>query len=104
MQSPMIDVDQKHFDIRPEEIAMTPRECAETAMRILQEPQYGDGNIVECFMADNAQGELAIRTRDVPMETLYPVLDGSKVSTFLAESETNFRRKLQQSGMRDLLG
>ncbi|KAK7911688.1 15-hydroxyprostaglandin dehydrogenase [Apiospora marii] len=94
VHSPMIDVDQKHINIRPDDIGMTPKECAEIAMRILQEPQYGDGNI----------GGQSIRTRDVPMEMLYPVLDGSNISSFIAESETNFRRKLQQTGMRDLLG
>ncbi|KAK8137008.1 hypothetical protein PG984_004948 [Apiospora sp. TS-2023a] len=104
VHSPMIDEDQKHINVRPDDIGMTPRQCAGIAMRILQEPQYGDGNIVECFMAADAQGEQSIRTRDVPMEKLYPVLDGSNISTLLADPETNFRRKLQETGMRDLLG
>ncbi|KAK7953251.1 hypothetical protein PG988_013945 [Apiospora saccharicola] len=103
-KSPMIDEDQKHLDVRPDDIGMTPKECAGIALRILQEPQYGDGNIVECFMAADAQGEQSIRMRDVPMERLYPVLDGSNISTLLAEPEKNFRRKLQETGMRDLLG
>lgn len=67
MQSPIIDEDQKHIIIRPDDIGMTPKESAEIALRILQEPQYGDGNVVECFMAENAAqgGEQTIRMRDL---------------------------------------
>ncbi|KAK8054653.1 hypothetical protein PG994_009720 [Apiospora phragmitis] len=83
--SPMIDEDQKHVVIRPDDIGMTPQECAEIALRLLREPQP------------------AIRTREVPLEALYPVLDGSDIDSFLAEPENKFRRKLQQNGMHDLL-
>ncbi|KAK7959146.1 uncharacterized protein PG986_004000 [Apiospora aurea] len=102
VHSPMIDEDQKHMVIPPDEIGLTPKECAEIALRLLQEPQYGDGNIIECIKVENERGERVTKVREVPLETLYPVTDGSNIGSIIAEPERRFKEKLGQTGMRGL--
>ncbi|KAK8036177.1 hypothetical protein PG993_008791 [Apiospora rasikravindrae] len=100
VHSPMIDEDQKHLNIPPDEIGLTPKECAEVALRLLQEPQYGDGNIVECLKVEDGRGERVTRLREVPLEALYPDVQGGEIGSILAEHEKRFKQRLGQTGMR----
>lgn len=91
----MLDELQKHITLSPDHIGLTPKECATVAMSLLQEPQYGNGNVVECLKAVNDRGEHSLRVREVPLEKLYPDFDGSDIPIVLGKIEKRFIEKLQ---------
>ncbi|KAI1342879.1 hypothetical protein F5Y15DRAFT_428846 [Xylariaceae sp. FL0016] len=85
--------------IRPDDMTMTPQECAAVAMRILQEPQYGDGSILEA-MKIGSREDSSINVREVPLEALYPTMGPVGQDNHLLEEEEKFVHKLQTKGMR----
>lgn len=84
---------------RPDELGMTPEQCASVMMRVLTEPQYGDGNIVEAMMVGTKE-DSRINVREVPMEALYPTTATFSDKNYLEEEETKIVRQLQEQGMR----
>lgn len=78
---------------------MTPEQCASVMMRVLTEPQYGDGNIVEAMMVGTKE-DSRINVREVPMEALYPTTATFSDKNYLVEEETKIVRQLQEQGMR----
>ncbi|KAK8096948.1 short chain dehydrogenase reductase [Apiospora kogelbergensis] len=103
VHTPMIHEEQEHVVVHPDDIGLTPRECAEVALRLLREPQYGDGNIVECMkvVSDEESGQLVVRTREVPMEALYPSFTGTGLETILDSREASLLQRLQHYGTRN---
>ncbi|KAL0931405.1 uncharacterized protein CTRU02_214140 [Colletotrichum truncatum] len=61
--------------VTEEDVSLSSRECAGVIMRVLREPQYGAGSIVETQKVGTKE-EFEITARDVPMEALYPRIDG----------------------------
>lgn len=57
--------------VRPTDFTMTPKQCAEVMLRIAQEPQYGDGNIIEVMMM-GTRAEPRLNIRQVPYDKLLP--------------------------------
>lgn len=51
--------------------SLTPQECAGVILRVLQEPQWGRGSIVEATKAASEKGS-QVTVRDVRLEALYP--------------------------------
>lgn len=84
---------------RPEELGMTPEECASVMMRVLTEPQYGDGNIVEAIMVGTKE-DSKINVREVPMEALYPSAGNFSDENHLEEEEAKLVKQLQEHGMK----
>lgn len=78
---------------------MTPAQCASVMMRVLTEPQFGDGNIVETMMVGTKE-DPRINVREVPMEALYPTAGPVGEDNHLLEEEQKFVRHLQEHGMR----
>lgn len=68
-------------------------------MRVLTEPQFGDGNIVEAMMVGSKESP-KINVREVPMEALYPTIAALGEDNHLVEEEENFVKRLQEHGMR----
>lgn len=78
---------------------MTPEQCASVMMRMLTEPQYGDGNIVEAMMVGTKE-DPKINVREVPMEALYPTTGTFSDEDYLVEEEVKVVKQLQEHGMR----
>lgn len=78
---------------------MTPEQCASVMMRVLTEPQYGDGNIVEAMMVGTKE-DPKINVREVPMEALYPTTGTFSDKNYLVEEEVKVVKQLQEHGMR----
>ena len=77
--------------------SLTPEECAAVILRVLVEPQWGNGSIVETQkMGDKKASEVVVR--DVQMEQLYPT--NLPAPRFLIQSREKLAKQLQESGMR----
>ncbi|KAJ0117851.1 hypothetical protein J7T55_014301 [Diaporthe amygdali] len=74
--------------VRPEDLGLTPAECASVMMRVLTEPEFGDGNIVEAMMIGSKENP-KINAREVPMEALYPTTGALGEDNHLVEEEEN---------------
>ncbi|ETS75289.1 hypothetical protein PFICI_12233 [Pestalotiopsis fici W106-1] len=57
--------------VRPTDFTMTPKECAETMLKVASEPQYGDGNIIEVMMMGTREAP-RLNVRHVPYDKLLP--------------------------------
>lgn len=68
-------------------------------MRVLQEPQYGDGNIVEIMMVGTKE-EQSISVREVGLEALYPTVRPIDQGTRAMAEELKFFEKVSKEGMR----
>lgn len=68
-------------------------------MRVLTEPHFRDGNIVEVMMVGSKE-DPKINIREVPMEALYPTVGVLGEDNHLVEEEENFVKRLQVHGMR----
>lgn len=69
---------------------------AEQMIKILTEPQYGDGNIVEMTPIGTNAADTRAEIREVPLESLYPQIVGNH----LVEEDAKFVEQLKQKGMR----
>ncbi|RYP06609.1 hypothetical protein DL764_003061 [Monosporascus ibericus] len=95
--TPLLDQDHCRGMLRKEDVALTPEQCAAVIMRVLQEPQYGDGNIVETRLDSfNAQPSI----REVPLETLYPTGGPLQQIENAMAAEDKVKQELQLHGMR----
>jgi len=84
--------------LRESDLALTARETAEMAMRVIQEPQYGKGDIIEINkIGSHANPEISVR--DVPMEALYPTFM-AELPAGLAEAGERVAARIQEKGMR----
>lgn len=81
-----------------DDIALTPEECANVTMRVLQEPQWGNGSIVEAQKVGTKEAPL-ILIRDVELEILYP-LPAGRPNQRVVESRQRMMAEVQEKGMR----
>lgn len=87
--------------------SLSPEDLATVAIRVLTDPQYGDGNIVEARMAKlhvDDGGKETILTREVPVEALYPQPEGGDAATNtwkrFVEDTQRVAAVLNEKGMR----
>ncbi|KAH8701454.1 putative short chain dehydrogenase/ reductase [Phaeosphaeriaceae sp. PMI808] len=82
-----------------DDIYLTPEECASVILRVIQEPHWGNGSIVETQrIGDKKASEVIVR--DVHLEGLYPAKYG-KPSERVIQSRQNLVKRIQETGMRD---
>lgn len=97
-QTPIFHPDYCRQRIRPDDLHMTPQQLAGVMMRVLTEPEFGDGNIVEAMMLGNKKNS-SLGVREVPMHLLYPSC-GAGEDHHLAEEEEKMVKSLKEHGMR----
>ncbi|KAI8965516.1 hypothetical protein F5Y11DRAFT_344392 [Daldinia sp. FL1419] len=82
-----------------DDVSLTPEECAAVILRVLVEPQWGNGSIVETQMiGDKKASEIVVR--DIQMELLYPTTF-VRPSDRVIQSRQNLVKHIQEFGMRD---
>ncbi|KAH7020413.1 hypothetical protein EDB80DRAFT_563544 [Ilyonectria destructans] len=81
------------------DVALTAEQCAEFVLQVLQEPQYGNGNIMEVMMI-GAKEDQTIHTREVVMESLYPTVGPLDQGSRAIEETEIFVKQLREKGMR----
>ncbi|KAI0170001.1 NAD(P)-binding protein [Hypoxylon sp. FL1284] len=97
VHTPIFDPEYCRDRVRPDDLAYTPEKCASVMLRIVTEPQYGDGNIVEA-MAVGTKENPSESIREVPLEALYPTVPVGEETHLLEEEEKSVKR-LQEHGM-----
>lgn len=70
-------------------------------MRVLQEPQYGDGNIIETLLVGTKDNP-SVNIREVPLETLYPTVGPVGQDNHLLVEEQKLVKQLQEKGVRGI--
>lgn len=78
-------------------VGLTMTMIAEQMIRILTEPQYGDGNIVEMTPLGTNAADTYYETREVPLELLYPQVVGNH----LGSEDAKFVERLKEKGVRE---
>jgi len=81
-----------------DDVSLMPEECAAVILRVLVEPQWGNGSIVETQKIGDKKASKVV-VRDVQMERLYPTTF-VKPSERVIQSRQNLVRQIQESGMR----
>ncbi|KOC07353.1 putative short chain dehydrogenase/reductase family oxidoreductase [Aspergillus flavus AF70] len=82
-----------------DDISLSAFECAAVILRVLQEPQWGSGSIVETQMVGTkAAPEIAVR--DVPLTALYPTGSLARPNQNYTDHKRRFIAELQNRGMR----
>ncbi|KAK8079177.1 hypothetical protein PG994_002984 [Apiospora phragmitis] len=82
-----------------DDVSLSADECAAVILRVLVEPQWGNGSIVETQMLGDKTAP-RVDVRDVQMEALYPTTF-QRPNDHVIESRQNLIRRIQKSGMRD---
>jgi NAD(P)-dependent dehydrogenase (short-subunit alcohol dehydrogenase family) len=98
-QTPIFEQDYCRDRLRPGDIALEPEDVAELAMRVLQKPQYGDGNIMEILMVGSKE-EQSVNVREITLEALYPTVSPLGAGTRAMTEELKFFEKVKEKGMR----
>jgi hypothetical protein len=80
-------------------VALEPEHVAELTLKVLQESQYGDGNIVEIMMIGSKE-EQSVHVREVSLEALYPIVGPLDMGTRAMAEELKFFEKVKEKGMR----
>ncbi|KAL0782136.1 hypothetical protein CaCOL14_000042 [Colletotrichum acutatum] len=57
--------------VRPDDLILTPQQCAAVLMRVLCEPEFGDGYVVETMLV-GSKDDNSVSVREVPLHLLYP--------------------------------
>ncbi|KAI8218811.1 hypothetical protein K4K54_010016, partial [Colletotrichum sp. SAR 10_86] len=84
--------------VTKDDVHMTARECAAIVMRVMQEPKYGAGSVVETQkIGTHEQSEITVR--DVPLEALYPEIPEEQKQKVIEGAQRTAGRIMQQ-GMR----
>ncbi|KAF6808569.1 nad-dependent 15-hydroxyprostaglandin dehydrogenase, partial [Colletotrichum plurivorum] len=97
--TPIFHPDYCRQRIRADDLHMTPQQLPGLMMRVLTEPEFGDGNIVEAMMLGNKKNA-TLGVREVPMHLLYPSC-GAGEDHHLVEEEEKMVENLKEHGMRD---
>ncbi|KAF6807331.1 nad-dependent 15-hydroxyprostaglandin dehydrogenase [Colletotrichum musicola] len=96
--TPIFHPDYCRQRIRADELHMTPQQLAGLMMRVLTEPEFGEGNIMEAMMLGNKKNA-TLGVREVPMHLLYPSC-GAGEDHHLVEEEEKMVKDLKEHGMR----
>ncbi|KAJ4328066.1 hypothetical protein N0V84_001434 [Fusarium piperis] len=86
--------------VRPDDLTMTPEQCADVLMTVLTQPEYGDGNIVETMLIGTRDNP-SVNVREVPLELLYPTVGPVGQDNHLLEEEEKLADQLVKHGMRN---
>ncbi|KAM0541756.1 hypothetical protein ACHAPJ_013113 [Fusarium lateritium] len=97
--TPIFDQEYCRDRLRPGDIALEVEHVAELTMRVLQEPQYGDGNIVEIMMGGTKE-EQTVNVREIGLEVLYPTTGPLDMGTRAMAEELKFFEQVKEKGMR----
>ncbi|KAI8668171.1 hypothetical protein NCS55_00841600 [Fusarium keratoplasticum] len=97
--TPIFEQEYCRDRLRPGDVALKPEDCAELIMRVLQEPQYGDGNIVEIMMIGTKE-EQTVNVREIGLEALYPTVGPLDQGTRAMAEELKFFGEVKEKGMR----
>lgn len=65
---------------------------------IVQNPKYGDGNILETMVIGDKDNR-SIHLRDVPMETLYPTVMPAEVGGQLYAEDDRVINQIKEHGL-----
>ncbi|CAG8231532.1 unnamed protein product [Penicillium salamii] len=83
-----------------DEGSLTPQECAGVIIRVLSEPQWGRGSIVETLKKPE-KSQYVVSVRDVDLEGFYPKMVATEnILKKLGESHDTFIARLKDKGMR----
>ncbi|KXH67754.1 hypothetical protein CSAL01_07830 [Colletotrichum salicis] len=85
--------------VRPDDLTLTPQQCAAVLMRVLCEPEFGDGNVVETILV-GSKDDNSVSVREVPLHLLYPTAGPVGQDNHLLEEEVKMVKQLKESGMR----
>ncbi|KIX00548.1 uncharacterized protein Z518_09613 [Rhinocladiella mackenziei CBS 650.93] len=81
-----------------DDVYLTPEECAAVILRVMQEPQWGNGSIVETQkIGDKKASEIIVR--DVHLEQVYPTKYG-KPSERVIQGRQDLVKRIQETGLR----
>ncbi|KAK8062276.1 hypothetical protein PG997_014373 [Apiospora hydei] len=80
------------------DVCLSAEECAAVILRVLVEPQWGSGSIVETQMLGDKTAP-RISVRDVQMEALYPATF-QRPNHHVIQSRQNLIQRVQKFGMR----
>ncbi|KAL9122649.1 MAG: hypothetical protein Q9187_000801 [Circinaria calcarea] len=84
-----------------DDVSLTPEECAAVILRVLVEPQWGNGSIVETQkIGDKKASKIVVR--DVQMERLYPTNFVKPISELLGGSPDGALVLLENEGSPDV--
>ncbi|KAK2934907.1 Short-chain dehydrogenase/reductase SDR [Fusarium oxysporum f. sp. vasinfectum] len=97
--TPIFEQDYCRDRLQRGDVALEPEHVAELSLKVLQEPQYGDGNIVEIMMIGSKE-EQSVHVREVGLEALYPTVGPLDMGTRATAEELNFFGKVKEKGMR----
>ncbi|KAK7589825.1 hypothetical protein V3481_008797 [Fusarium oxysporum f. sp. vasinfectum] len=98
-RTPIFEQDYCRDRLQRGDVALEPEHVAELSLKVLQEPQYGDGNIVEIMMIGSKE-EQSVHVREVGLEALYPTVGPLDMGTRATAEELNFFGKVKEKGMR----
>ncbi|KAG7047254.1 hypothetical protein JMJ77_0010608 [Colletotrichum scovillei] len=85
--------------VRPDDLTLTPQQCAAVLMRVLCEPEFGDGNVVETMLVGSKDDNF-VSVREVPLHLLYPTAGPVGQDNHLLEEEVKMVKQLKEHGMR----
>ncbi|OHE98237.1 hypothetical protein CORC01_06434 [Colletotrichum orchidophilum] len=85
--------------VRPDDLTLTPQQCAAVLMRVLCEPEFGDGNVVETMLI-GSKDDNSVSVREVPLHLLYPTAGPVGQDNHLLEEEIKMIKHLKENGMR----
>lgn len=98
VRTPMMMDEEGPATLAPDDPALSADDCADVLLRVLREPQYGDGSVVEVQQL----GTLAapnVAVRDIPMEALYPPVAIEKSASDYMARQADLVARLAESGM-----
>uniref|UniRef100_A0A0D2XLN0 Uncharacterized protein n=1 Tax=Fusarium oxysporum (strain Fo5176) TaxID=660025 RepID=A0A0D2XLN0_FUSOF len=81
------------------DVALEPEHVAELTLKVFQEPQYSDGNIVEIMMIGSKE-EQSVHVREIGLDALYPTVGPLDVGTRAMAEELKFFETVKEKGMR----
>ncbi|CAF3617682.1 unnamed protein product [Fusarium graminearum] len=97
--TPIFEQDYCRDRLGPDSVALEPEHVAELTLQVLQEPQYGDGNIMEIMMIGSKE-EPSVNVREVQLEALYPTMGSSVMGERAIAEELKFFDRVKEKGMR----
>lgn len=79
---------------------LTVDELVDVAMSGIQDPKYGNGNIIEVFCGGTKEAH-EVCVRDVPMEAVYNMegLMGLAAGTHIISKQDAFEKQLSEKGL-----
>lgn len=98
VRTPMLTSPDSPAFLAADDVSLKPEELADVLLRVLREPQYGDGSVVEVQQLGTPAAP-NIDVRDVPLEALYPPAAIEKSASDYMARQGELVAKLKESGM-----